>query len=342
LSVGPHLLILLCAIGAVACAPLPGLTSVPSQPATSGVPPSPTPSLQTPSLQTPSLPTESLATLSTRPSGDDPVAAVLVGAGDIADCSTGSATTRVVAATARLVEGLAGTVFTAGDNAYVDGTASEFIRCYDPTWGTFKDRTLLPAPGNHDLNTPGGTGYFGYFGARAGTPGEGWYSRDIGGWHVVVLNSNCTIVGCDDGSPQLEWLKADLTAHPAACTLAIWHHPRFSSGQHGNDRAVSPFWRVLQAAHAELVVNGHDHDYERFAPQDPSGRLDRADGIREIVVGTGGTVLRPFAAAAPNSEAADARTHGVIVLTLRTSSYDWRFVPVAGKTFADGGSAACH
>ncbi len=274
--------------------------------------------------------------------GSDPVTAVLVGAGDIADCDTGPASNSAAAATAALVARIPGTVFTAGDEAYEDGSPAQFQDCYDPTWGVFKDRTLLPAIGNHEYKTAGGAGYYGYFGALAGTSGDGWYSREIGGWHVVVLNANCSIVGCGPGSPQLEWLKHDLAAHPAACTLAIWHQPRFSSGLHGDDLAVKPFWDVLWAAHADLVIGGHDHDYERFAPQDPAGHLDLTGGIREIVVGTGGAPLRPFFSVALNRESASVTAHGVIVLSLHATSYDWQFVPVAGKTFTDRGSAACH
>ena len=265
-----------------------------------------------------------------------------MGAGDIANCAGGSASTSAAAATAKLVAGIPGTVFTAGDEAYEVGSPADYRDCYDPTWGAFKGRTLLPATGNHEYETPGAAGYFGYFGSAAGTPGAGWYSTDIGGWHIVVLNANCTLVGCGPGSPQLDWLQADLAAHPAACTLAIWHQPRFSSGYHRNDGAVAPFWDVLSAAHADLIVNGHDHDYERFAPQDPSGALDPSNGIREIVVGTGGAQLRPFEAVVPNREAASDVTHGVLVLNLHATSYDWRFNPIAGETFTDSGSANCH
>ena len=266
---------------------------------------------------------------------------MLVGAGDIAACD-GPASQSVAATTAALVAGIQGVVFTAGDDAYESGSPTDFRTCYDPTWGAFKDRTLLPALGNHELMTPGGAGYFEYFGARAGTPGEGWYSADVGAWHVVVLDSNCTIVGCGPGSAQYDWLAADLKAHPALCTMAIWHHPRFSSGYHHNDLAVAPFWSLLSAAHADLVINGHDHDYERFAPQSPDGRADPSDGIREIVVGTGGAALRSFRQTEPNRQAASDDTHGVIVLTLHPASYDWRFVPVAGSTFTDSGSGICH
>ncbi len=223
--------------------------------------------------------------------------AVLVGAGDIADCTTDHD-----ARTAELVEGIAGTVFTAGDNAYEAGAPAAFRDCYGPTWGRFRDRTR-PAAGNHDFVTRGADGYFGYFGPAAGRAPGGWYSYDAGAWHVVVLNSNCDAVGgCDAASAQGAWLAADLAAHPARCTLAIWHHPRFSSGEHGGDPRADAFWRALYAAGADVVVNGHDHDYERFAPQAPDGTADQAGGIREFVVGTGGKELRGFRSSAPNSE----------------------------------------
>jgi hypothetical protein len=264
--------------------------------------------------------------------------AVLVGAGDIAAC--GSANDQ---RTAKLIEAVPGIVFTAGDNAYENGTAKEFERCYDPTWGRFRARTR-PAIGNHDAYTDGGAAYFAYFGASAGTAPDGWYSYEAGTWHVIVLNSNCaSIGGCDEGSPQLTWLQADLAAHPAACTMAIWHHPRFSSGEHGSDPITDPFWQVLYAARVELIVNGHDHDYERFAPQTPAGEADPVNGIREIVVGTGGKSLRVFRPTmVANSEVADAYAYGVLRLDLLPGSYAWRFIPVADAAFTDGGGDVCH
>jgi len=276
------------------------------------------------------------------PSNGGPATGVLVGAGDIATCGGRPAASAEASATAALLSTIGGTVFTAGDDAYPRGTPAEFRRCYGPTWGAFKGRTLLPAPGNHDFVTTGGGGYFDYFGPAAGTSGEGWYSSNIGGWHIVILNSNCWIVGCNPGSVQLDWLEADLAQNPARCTLAIWHHPRFSSGFHGDNIAVDPFWEVLWRFGADVVVNGHDHNYERFAPQDPQGVPDPTRGIREFVVGTGGAPLRPFQAIAPNSEARDANTFGLLVLTLHPESYDWRFTPVAGETYTDSGSGSCH
>ena len=198
-------------------------------------------------------------------------------------------------------------------------------------------------PGNHEYLTRAANGYFSYFGAAAGDPATGYYSFDVGAWHVVALNSNCSAVGgCASGSPQERWLRADLAAHPAACTLAYWHHPRFSSGEHGNEPAYDAFWRDLYAAGADVVLNGHDHDYERFAPQDPSGGSDLARGVREFVVGTGGKNHYRFLTLQPNSQVRDATTFGVLELTLHRTSYDWRFLPEPGKTFTDSGSAVCR
>ncbi len=271
------------------------------------------------------------------PSPSDSIA-VLVGAGDIASCDSHFDT-----ATARLIEGIPGTVFTAGDNAYEAGSASEYQKCYDPTWGRFRDRTR-PSIGNHDAITNDGGAYFAYFGAAAGESPDGWYSYQAGAWHVIVLNANCPgIGGCGPGSRQLAWLQADLAAHPGGCTLAIWHQPRFSSGEHGNDTHPGPFWTALYNAGAELVVNGHDHDYERFAPQTPSGTLDPTRGIREIVVGTGGKSVRIFRPTiVPNSEVRNSRTYGVLELDLMPGQYTWRFIPIAGQTFTDSGSGVCH
>ena len=259
---------------------------------------------------------------------------VLVGAGDIADCQTGADM-----ATARLIDRIRGLVFTAGDEAYPEGSAENFRDCYDPSWGRFLDRTL-PAVGNHEYGTAGAAGFFDYFGSRAWPSGQAWYSLRVGAWHVIVLDSDCDIVACGRGSAQLTWLKADLAAHPARCTLAIWHHPRFSSGGHGNDHAVAPFWRALMRAGADLVINGHDHDYERFAPQTPRGRLDHQAGIREIVAGTGGAHLRRFHATRANGRVR-LRTFGVLRLTLHPASYSWRFFRTDGST-ADAGTTGCH
>jgi hypothetical protein len=261
---------------------------------------------------------------------------VMVGAGDIAHCST-----TTDEATAKLLDGISGTVFTLGDNAYNSGTSAEFANCYNPTWGRHKARTK-PAVGNHEYLTSGASGYFNYFGAAAGDPKKGYYSYDRGVWHVIVLNSNCSNVSCAVGSPQEQWLRADLAAHPNKCTLAYFHAPLYSSGQHGNSTSVRPFWEALYKANADVVLSGHDHDYERFAPQNPYGAFDSARGIREFVVGTGGTYLRPFGTIKANSVSRNATTHGVLKLTLNSGGYAWKFVPVAGKTFTDSGTASCH
>jgi hypothetical protein len=262
--------------------------------------------------------------------------AVLVGAADVGWCGR-----PWPAQTAKLVAAIPGTVIVPGDVAYPRGTRTDFAKCYAPTWGKFRGRTR-PAPGNHEYYTKDAAPYFSYFGSRAGRKGKGWYSYDAGTWHVIVLNSNCAAVGgCGPGSAQEGWLRADLAAHPVPCTIAYFHHPRFSSGPHGPTVEMDAFWRALHDAGAEIVVNGHDHDYERFAPQTPDGALDAAGGIREFVVGTGGAPLYPFIRAPRNSEARGL-AHGVLKLTLRPGAYDWAFVPVAGSTFTDAGSGTCH
>jgi hypothetical protein len=263
--------------------------------------------------------------------------AVLVGAGDIATCpGTGDE------ATSALLDRIPGTVATLGDNAYERGTPQEFATCYDPSWGRQRARTK-PAIGNHDYGTPNGAGHFGYFGAAAGQIGKGYYSYDLGSWHVIALNSNCAAIGgCGPGSPQEQWLRADLASSSARCTVAYWHHPRFSSGIHGSIPDTDAFWRDLYAAGADVILVGHDHHYERFGPQDPNGVADGARGIREFIVGTGGAPLRPVLRRAANSEIVRDDTHGVLKLTLYEGRFEWEFIPVAGRTFSDRGSASCH
>lgn len=274
-------------------------------------------------------------TLSLPASGDP----VLVGAGDIADCADLSG----AEATAKLLETIQGEVFTVGDDAYPAGTKEQFDNCYDKTWGRVKSRTR-PTPGNHEFHSGGATPYFDYFGAAAGDPAKGYYSYDLGKWHVIAINSECAQVGgCQSGSPQEKWLQADLKAHPAACTLAYWHKPLFSSGgAHGNDPEMKPFWEDLYGAKATLVINGHDHDYERFALQNPDGKPDAAHGIREFVVGTGGKNHRPFTAPLTTTEIRNADAFGVLKLTLHPKSYDWEFIAEPGKAFRDSGSGSCH
>ncbi|HZQ68768.1 MAG TPA: metallophosphoesterase [Terriglobales bacterium] len=271
------------------------------------------------------------------PASSDPV---LVGAGDIASCDD----LRGAQATAKLIESIPGTVFAAGDLAYPQGTDEQFANCYGPTWGRFKDRTR-PAPGNHEYRSNGASGYNHYFGAAAGDPARGYYSYDLGAWHIVVLNSECIPVGgCGPDSPQGKWLRQDLAQHPVACTLAYFHRPLFSSGTaHGSEPEMRPLWQMLHTAGADVVINGHDHDYERFAPQDPDGKPDASHGIREFVVGTGGkNSHRAFGQTQPNSEIRNADTFGVLKLTLHRLSYDWQFIPEAGRSFTDSGSGNCH
>jgi acid phosphatase type 7 len=233
-------------------------------------------------------------------------------------------------------------VFTLGDNQYDSGTLDEFQQVYNPTWGRLIHRTF-PVPGNHEYGTPGASGYFSYFGARAGDPLKGYYSFDVGAWHVVALNSECSSVGgCQPGSAQETWLRADLAAHPAACTLAYWHKPRFSSGGlHPSNAAFQPLWQALYDAQADVVLSGHAHDYERFAPQAPNGAPDDVRGIRQFVVGTGGRNLQVLGTLQPNSEVRQNTSFGVLKLVLHPTSYDWQFLPTAGGTFTDSGSRAC-
>ena len=271
--------------------------------------------------------------------GPDPI---LVGAGDIASCGLLGDEATAPLIDAIFSGGAQGLVFTAGDNAYDSGTPQQFADCYDQTWGRYRERTR-PSPGNHDYLTESASGYFDYFGAAAGDTDKGYYSYDLGDWHIVAINSNCEAVGgCGPGSAQEKWLRADLSAHPAACTLAYWHHPRFSSGDHGNSPSMQAIWDALYDLGAEVVLGGHDHDYERFAPQDGDGNTDLVNGIREFVVGTGGASLRGFGDIQPNSEVRNSDTLGVLKLTLHSTSYDWEFVPEAGQTFTDSGSADCH
>ena len=267
--------------------------------------------------------------------------AVLVGAGDIALCQDLSG----AEATAKLLDQVPGIVFTLGDHAYPDGRPTDFANCYDPTWGRHKARTR-PTPGNHDYHTPHAAGYFAYWGDRAGEPDKGYYSYEAGAWHVVVINSNCgEIGGCQAGSPQERWLRADLKAHPASCTLAYWHHPLFSSGavpSHALHPEMRPIWQALYEAGAELIVNGHEHNYERFAPQRPDGGPDPDHGIREIVAGVGGRGFSALSSPRPNSEIQTDKAFGVLKLTLHPTSYAWEFLPVPGQTFTDSGSGLCH
>jgi acid phosphatase type 7 len=248
-----------------------------------------------------------------------------------------------MAATAKLIESARPVaVLTLGDEQYPSGALDSFMAGYDKTWGAFKAITR-PAPGNHEYHTPGAAGYFAYFGASAGDPRTSYYSFDLGAWHLISLDANCKNAGgCDAGSPEVTWLSQDLAAHHASCTLAFWHQPRFSSGPHHSDPTYDAFWRALYAAHADLVLNGHDHDYERFAPQSPDAKADQAAGITEIVAGTGGRSHYKIGAIEPNSQVSNGTAYGVLFITLHQHSFDWKFVPEPGSTFTDSGSQRCH
>jgi hypothetical protein len=266
---------------------------------------------------------------------------VLAAAGDVhANCADSQAAATAAAASATGAD----VVVPVGDLTD-DGSASQLSNCFGATWGAFGGR-LRPAPGNHEYDTAGAGPYFSYFGNGAGSPGQGWYSYDLGAWHVVVLNSNCSQVGgCTASSPQVAWLQQDLAAHPAACTLAFFHHPLFTSvpEPYGNDASPVTLWQTLYDGGADVVVNAHTRSYERFAPQTPAGVADPARGIREFVVGTGGGSLDGArSAAAANSQAWQSQTFGVLRLALHATSYDWSFAPVSGGSYADSGSASCH
>jgi acid phosphatase type 7 len=271
-------------------------------------------------------------------------ATTVFAAGDIAHCPhpdtrfTGAAETAAVVV-AGLKADPAAVVLTLGDHTYPRGRPEEYTACYGPTWGRFRERTW-PAPGNREYATAGAAPYFAYFGQRAG---RGYYSFDLGSWHLISLNSELK----DEAlAAQLSWLGDDLASHPARCTLAYWHHPLYSSGGHGNIAKMHDAWDTLYKAGAELVLSGHDHDYERFAPQDADGRLDAHQGIRQFVVGTGGAFATPFLWPVAHSEFRENNRHGVLRLRLLASSYEWQFVPVFGSEgqgpAPDRGSGTCH
>ncbi|MBI4261147.1 MAG: metallophosphoesterase [Actinobacteria bacterium] len=229
-----------------------------------------------------------------------------------------------------------------GDLQEDQGTLQQYLAVYDPTWGRHKDVTH-PVVGNHDYYLyPDARGYFDYWGPAAGERLEGWYSFDVGTWHVVALNSNCAAVGgCGPGSPQETWLRADLAASSASCTVAFFHHPRFSS-RYGVNDTVLGLWQALHDSGVEVAVSGHGHHYERFAPTDVVGDVDSGRGVRQFVAGTGGQSHHKFRNVLPASEVRDNTTYGILVLTLRPGAYDWEFVPEAGGTFTDSGSTSCH
>lgn len=266
-------------------------------------------------------------------------------AGDIARCRHPDPRWSGAAATAQLVEWALrqdpeASVLTLGDHTYPNGTAREFADCYGPTWGRFRERTW-PTPGNHEYNTPGAAPYYAYFGARAG---RGYYSVRLGSWLAISLDSN---LGPREHAAQLDWLRAELARSPSRCTLAFWHHPTYTSGGHLEPGRLADAWEILYQAGAELVLSGHDHDYERFAPQDARGRLDRTHGLRQFVVGTGGAYATPFLRILPNSEVREAGFDGVLRLRLLEDAYEWEFLPAEPDTMPAGavpdrGRGSCH
>lgn len=271
-----------------------------------------------------SNPTATPTRTATASSGD----AVLVGAGDISTCSDNNDE-----ATAKLLDGISGTVFNAGDNAYDNGTLSEYTNCYGPTWGRHKTRTK-PSPGNHDYQTSGASGYFQYFNNV-----PAYYAYNLGAWRIYSLDSE---IDTSASGAQGTWLQSDLAANPRQCVLAYWHKPRWSSGStHGSTSGMQAIWQILYNAGAEVVINGHEHNYERFAQMNASGSTV-SQGLREFVVGTGGVGHYGFGSALASSEVRNSTTFGVLKLTLHSGSYNWQFVPVAGATFTDSGSANCH
>jgi hypothetical protein len=332
------------------CSALPGPNLGPHTPTTTFTPtltasPSPVPTRS--ATPTPTL-TSSLTftpTLTITPSPTvtpTPTPAILIGAGDIAYCSDSylgdDQTAQVIASlVARYPQAQ---LFTAGDNVQGEGLAWEYRDCFTPTWGQFLDR-IHPVPGNHDYMTDNGGPYYQFFGTAAGTPGLGYYSYDLDGWHIVALNSNCNQIACGEGSAQANWLRQDLANHSQACTLMYWHDPRWSSGLAGSIPAADTFWRIANEYGVEVVVNGNDHDYERFAPQDAAGQAS-PDGVREFVAGTGGAPERAWGNILPNSESRNNDTWGVLVFSLVPGGYRWQFVPVAGGSFQDSGSGTCH
>jgi len=282
--------------------------------------------------------TRSWTVQSQQPAGDP----MLLAAGDVAYCpgapsASGSAQTAQI-----LGQYPNATIAVLGDAQYNNATLAEYQACFDKTWGAYKSR-IRPAAGAHDYFTGSPDGYFSYFGAAAGTPNQGWYSYDLGSWHVVVLNAPACESSCPTNGAQMQWLQSDLAAHPAKCTLAYFAYPLFDSGTgEGPDPNMKPFWTALYNAGADVVLNGDEHLYERFAPQSPSGAADSAKGIREFLVGTGGRNLYSFGKAAANSQVRYNGSYGVLQMTLHAGSYDWTFLPVAGATFTDSGTGTCH
>jgi hypothetical protein len=261
----------------------------------------------------------------------------VLAAGDIADCASDGDET-----TAALLGQLNGTILAIGDTVYGTPDLADYEQCYAPSWGVYKDRTR-PTTGNHEYTVAGAAGYFSYFAAQAGAPGQGYYAFDLGNnWRAYAINSNCAAIGgCGVGSAEYTWLQNDLVAHSSMNVLAYWHHPRYSSGAHGSNTVMDPIWDLLARSGAELVLSGHDHDYERFTPIGTSNTAD-ARGIRQFVVGTGGKSHYPLGVPLATSQARNGSTFGLLKLALYTDHYTWQFVPQAGKTYTDSGSTPVH
>lgn len=259
---------------------------------------------------------------------------VLIGAGDIADCRSDGA-----ARTALLLDSIRGTIFIAGDVAYqTKKNPYPLITCFDPAWGRHRAR-IRPALGNHEYTSEGARSYFDYFGNRAGPRPGGYYSYELGNWHVIALNTNIAI---DSGSPQETWLRTDLDAHLARCTVTYMHHPRFSSGPHDERAMLAPFWRAFASYGVSVVIAGHDHLYERFALLDADGNPDSVHGVRQFVVGTGGAHRYTLTRVLPGSEAHSSDSFGLLKLSLLPGRYRWEFIPVDANGFRDRGESSCR
>lgn len=260
----------------------------------------------------------------------------LITAGDIARCdSQDDESTAALAAT------YPGTVLVLGDNAYEDGSGRDYEDCYQPSWGRLLERTMA-IPGNHDHQTADAQGYFDYFGARAGPAGRGWYAETLGAWRLITLDSECRPVGgCGPGSPQYTWLTTELNEHASPCTVVAFHRPRYSSGYHGDDAGVDPLWRLVVDAGADIVLNGHEHSFERLGPMDADGHAD-ANGVVAFIAGTGGAPLRGFEDVVETSQVRIDDRHGVLVLQLADGSFDWAFHSTPDDTVEDQGTGACH
>ncbi|MBI9051329.1 MAG: metallophosphoesterase [Anaerolineaceae bacterium] len=281
---------------------------------------------------TPFMPAVSTPTMQPKPQG-----VYLTGAGDISICGEDGDDQ-----TAPLLADIPGYIFALGDNQNDEGEPETFSRCFDASWGQYKDR-MIPVVGNHEYFTENACGYFDYFGDAAGQRGKGYYSRDVGAWHIVVINSICDEVGgCDPGSEMITWLENDLSTDNHLCTLAMWHIPRFSTGYHGGNDSLDTIWRTVVAHDVELVLNGHEHDYERFTPMDENGEVNIVTGTRQIIVGTGGAPLRKQYGNNENSEVFYSSSHGVLKLFLDYGYYTWEYIPVNADGFTDTGTGYCH